>query len=157
VRIEVGRRVETPEGLQGIGTAWGPPGSSSTTNDVHGRRRLPAVKVPVDRVVGGIAPSRVGPSEITNHLERLEIGAGNDDDVRHGLTRVADGNRSHLAVEEQLVVDSIMQAFSEEFAEHVELGRCPHPRRLPIHKLVDLADGTVVHDDAYWRKRSDWT
>ena len=55
------------------------------------------------------------------------------------------------------MVDSIMQAFPEEFAEHVELGRCPRPRRLPIPKLVDLADGTAVYDDAFWRKRPDWT
>ena len=54
---------------------------------------------------------------------------------------MTDGNRCYLAVEEQVMVSSILRAFPEEFAEHIELGRCPRPRRLPIPKLVDLADG----------------
>ena len=129
-------------------------------HDVHGRCRLPAVRFLSIESCGQCPPCKLGSSEITNHLERLEIGAGSDDDlrsIRHWLARVTDGNRCYLAVEEQLVVGSIMQAFPEEFAEHVELGRCPRPRRLPIPKLVDLADGTAVYDDAFWRKRPDWT
>jgi NADH-quinone oxidoreductase subunit F len=109
---------------------------------------------------GQCPPCKLGSSEITNHLERLEVGGGSDDDlrlIRHWLTRVTDGNRCYLAVEEQLVVGSIMQAFPEEFAEHVELGRCPRPRHLPIPKLVDLADGAAVYDATFWRKRPDWT
>ena len=55
------------------------------------------------------------------------------------------------------MVTSILRAFPEEFAEHLELGRCPRPRRLPIPKLIDLADGRAVYDDSFWRKRPDWT
>ena len=109
---------------------------------------------------GQCPPCKLGSSEITNHLERLEIGGGSDEDLRwivHWLERVTDGNRCYLAVEEQVMVDSVMQAFPEEFAEHVELGRCPRPRRLPIPKLLDLSDGQAVYDEAFWRKRPDWT
>ena len=55
------------------------------------------------------------------------------------------------------MVTSILRAFPEEFAEHIELGRCPRPRRLPIPKLVDLADGRAVYDESFWRKQPDWT
>ena len=109
---------------------------------------------------GQCPPCKLGSSEITNHLERIEIGGGSEEDLRwivHWLERVTDGNRCYLAVEEQVMVDSVMQAFPEEFAEHVELGRCPRPRRLPIPKLLDLSDGQAVYDEAFWRKRPDWT
>jgi NADH-quinone oxidoreductase subunit F len=109
---------------------------------------------------GQCPPCKIGSGEITKHLEQLEIGGGSEDDLRwivHWLARVTDGNRCYLAVEEQVMVDSVMQAFPEEFAEHVELGRCPRPRRLPIPKLLDLADGQAVYDEAFWRKRPDWT
>ena len=109
---------------------------------------------------GQCPPCKIGSSEITAHLEQLETGAGGDDDLRsivHWLERVTDGNRCYLAVEERVVVDSILRAFPDEFAEHVELGRCPHPRQLPIPKLVDLADGEATYDETFWRKRPDWT
>ena len=87
-------------------------------------------------------------------------GAGGDDDlggISHWLERVTDGNRCYLAVEEQAMVSSVLRAFPEEFAEHIELGRCPRPRKLPIPKLVDLANGQATYDETFWSKRPDWT
>ncbi len=109
---------------------------------------------------GQCPPCKLGSSEITAHLERLETGGGGDDDLSsivYWLERVTDGNRCYLAVEERLVVGSIVRAFPDEFAEHIELGRCPRPRTLPIPKLVDLAGGTATYDETFWRKRPDWT
>ena len=140
------------EGFQAIGSGMGAAGFivyDDTTCMVDAAYRLSRF-LSIESC-GQCPPCKLGSSEITNHLERLEIGGGSDDDlrsIRHWLTRVTDGNRCYLAVEEQLVVDSIMQAFPEEFAEHVELGRCPRPRRLPIPKLVDLADGKAIYDDS---------
>ena len=149
------------EGFQAIGSGMGAAGFivyDDTTCMVDAAYRLSRF-LSIESC-GQCPPCKLGSSEITNHLERLEIGGGSDDDlrwIRHWLARVTDGNRCYLAVEEQLVVDSIMQAFPEEFAEHVDLGRCPRPRRLPIPKLLDLADGMAVYDDTFWRKRPDWT
>jgi NADH-quinone oxidoreductase subunit F len=149
------------EGLQAIGSGMGAAGFivyDDTTCMVDAAYRLSRF-LSIESC-GQCPPCKLGSSEITNHLERLEVGGGSDDDlrwIRHWLTRVTDGNRCYLAVEEQLVVDSIMQAFPEEFTEHVEHGRCPRPRRLPIPKLVDLAEGTAVYDETFWRKRPDWT
>ena len=109
---------------------------------------------------GQCPPCKLGSSAITEHLERIETGVGNGGDldaITGWLGHVTDGSRCYLAAEEQIVVTSILRAFPEEFTEHIELGRCPRPRRLPIPKLVDLADGRAVYDDSFWRKRPDWT
>jgi NADH:ubiquinone oxidoreductase subunit F (NADH-binding) len=109
---------------------------------------------------GQCPPCKIGSSAITEHLERLETGRGSDDDIAsisRWLDHVTDGNRCYLAVEEQVMVSSVLRAFPEEFAEHIDLGRCPRPRRLPIPKLIDLVDGVATYDESYWRKRPDWT
>jgi NADH:ubiquinone oxidoreductase subunit F (NADH-binding) len=109
---------------------------------------------------GQCPPCKIGSGEITAHLERLETGAGGDADleaIEGWLGRVTDGNRCYLAVEEQLLVSSVLRAFPDEFAEHVERHECPRPGRRPIPKLVDLADGTAVYDERFWHKRPDWT
>jgi NADH-quinone oxidoreductase subunit F len=109
---------------------------------------------------GQCPPCKLGSSAITEHLEHIETGAGTERDldaITGWLGHVTDGSRCYLAMEERIVVTSILRAFPEEFAEHLDLGRCPRPRRLPIPKLLDLADGRAVYDESFWRKRPDWT
>ena len=56
-----------------------------------------------------------------------------------------------------VVVSSLLRAFPDEFAEHVE-GRCRHQRsELGVPKIVDLADGVVTYDEKQLRKNPDWT
>ena len=127
---------------------------------VHGRRRLPAVAVPLDRVVRPVpaVQDRVGRDHRPPRADRdRRRHRRRPRGSRHWLARVTDGNRCYLAVEEQLVVGSVLRAFPDEFAEHIELDRCPRPRRLPIPKLLDLADGEATYDETFWRKRPDWT
>jgi NADH:ubiquinone oxidoreductase subunit F (NADH-binding) len=109
---------------------------------------------------GQCPPCKIGSGEITKHLERIEIGAGDEDDVAAiagWLERVTDGNRCYLAVEERLVVSSVLRAFPDEVAEHLEQHACPRPGQRPIPKLLDLADGTATYDERFWYKRPDWT
>jgi NADH:ubiquinone oxidoreductase subunit F (NADH-binding) len=109
---------------------------------------------------GQCPPCKLGSGAITEHLERIEAGAGTDRDIAGivaWLDRVTDGNRCYLAVEEQAVVSSILRAFPEEFAEHIDRGGCPRPRSRPLPKLVDLAGGVATYDESYVRKRPDWT
>lgn len=55
------------------------------------------------------------------------------------------------------MVESILRAFPEEIADHLETGVCPRPRYLPIPKIVGLRDGTAVYDERQERKLPDWT
>ena len=73
------------------------------------------------------------------------------------LERVTDGSRCFLATEEQRLVSSVLRAFPEEFAAHIEQRSCPQERPRPMPKLVDLADGHATYDETFWRKRPDWT
>jgi NADH:ubiquinone oxidoreductase subunit F (NADH-binding) len=109
---------------------------------------------------GQCPPCKIGSSAITEHLERIETGTGQEADldaIAGWLSRVTDGNRCYLAVEERELVSSVLRAFPEEFVEHLEQHRCPRPRRLPMPKLLDLDGGKAVYDESFWRKRPDWT
>jgi NADH-quinone oxidoreductase subunit F len=111
---------------------------------------------------GQCPPCKLGSGEITRRLERLETGVGDDDDIGAiggWLPRVTDGSRCYLASEERIMVASVLRAFPEEFAEHIEQHRCPRPqsRRTPMPKIVDLANGVATYDESFWRKRPDWT
>ena len=109
---------------------------------------------------GQCPPCKLGSGEITERLERIEAGKGTDDDIGgigSWLGKVTDGARCYLATEEREVVSSILRGYPEEFAQHLESGRCPRPRELLIPKVVDLEDGRVTYDEAQARKRPDWT
>ncbi|MPY94087.1 MAG: NADH-quinone oxidoreductase subunit F [Acidimicrobiia bacterium] len=109
---------------------------------------------------GQCPPCKRGSGEVTLRLQRIEAGTGTEDDIAEmvgWLDKVTDGNRCYLAVEEQLVVRSVLTAFPDEVARHLELGRCPRPRPAPLAKLVDLRDGHATYDEDHPRKRPDWT
>jgi NADH-quinone oxidoreductase subunit F len=109
---------------------------------------------------GQCPPCKLGCQAITEHLGAVESGAGTDLDIEEigsWLERVTDANRCYLGTEEKLVVASLLRAFPEEFADHLE-GRCPRPRPLVLPKVVDIGpDGTAVYDTRQTHKRPDWT
>jgi NADH:ubiquinone oxidoreductase subunit F (NADH-binding) len=109
---------------------------------------------------GQCPPCKLGTGAITRALERIRDGTGGDrelDVLAERLRVVSDGNRCYLPVEEQHIVASVLRAFPEDVANHIEQGRCPRPRELPFPKLVDLADGVATYDERQLRKRPDWT
>jgi NADH-quinone oxidoreductase subunit F len=148
------------EGLGGAGSGMGAAGFIAYADD--------ACMVEVARQVsrflavescGQCLPCKEGSRTITAHLERLEAGAAGEDDLdslARWLRQVTDGNRCYLAVQEQVVVMSLLQSFELEVAEHLA-GTCPRPRPLPFPKLVDLDGGAAVVDRTHVRKRPDWT
>ena len=109
---------------------------------------------------GQCPPCKLGSAEITARLDRIEAGNADIaelDDIGAWLSKVTDGNRCFLAVEEQLAVASILGVFPEEVVEHIDGGQCPRPRPLPFPKLVDLRDGKATYDESIYRKQPDWT
>ena len=109
---------------------------------------------------GQCPPCKLGTAAITDALDQIANGTATDrqlDVISERLRVVTDGNRCYLPVEEQRLVSSLLTTFPEDFADHLETGRCPRPRRLPIPKVVDITDGTVTYDTRQARKRGDWT
>lgn len=109
---------------------------------------------------GQCPPCKLGSSEITAALERIETGAGTAGDlaiIEGWLPRVTDGSRCYLATEEAVMVSSVLRAFPAEFAEHIAQHRCPLPQRRPIPKLLDIDAGVAVYDERFWNKLPDWT
>jgi NADH-quinone oxidoreductase subunit F len=102
-----------------------------------------------------------GTGNITDLLERIDRGEGSDLDVETILARcytVTDGQRCALPTGESLLVQSLVQVFGPEFAEHSGQG-CPRPRDIPIPKFVDFDEkaGRFLYDDRYRLKGPDWT
>ena len=109
---------------------------------------------------GQCPPCKLGTGAITGALERIAGGRGGDRDldiIAERLRVVTDGNRCYLPVEEQRVVASLLRDFPDDFATHIETGRCPRPRPLPVPKIVDITDGDVTYDPRQASKRPDWT
>ncbi len=162
--VITGAAIDSPvsyEGLDAAGSGMGSAGFivyDDTTCMVETAYRLSRF-LSVESC-GQCSPCKLGSSAITQHLENIEGGSGTKDDldgIVHWLRLVTDGSRCYLATEEQRLVASIIQAFPEEFDEHIEGGHCPRPRKLPIPKLLDIVDGQAIYDERFWRKRPDWT
>ncbi len=161
--VVTGAALDAPvsyEGLRAVGSGMGSAGFIAYGDD--------ACMVEVARQVsrflavescGQCLPCKEGSRTITAHLELLEAGTANEDDlnaVARWLRQVTDASRCYLATQEQVVVTSLLQAFEDEVAEHLA-GGCPRPRELPFPKLVDLVDGEATLDRDHMRKRPDWT
>ncbi len=109
---------------------------------------------------GQCPPCKMGSQAITERLARIEAGAGTEQDVAEiggWLDRVTDGNRCYLAVEERVVVASVLRAFPDEFSAHLDAVGCPRPRQVVFPKVVDLGGGQALYDDRYHLKQPDWT
>ena len=109
---------------------------------------------------GQCPPCKQGSAEITDRLALVESGRGQEHHLAElggWLARVTDANRCYLGTEEQVVVSSILRAFPEEFAEHLDGRGCPRSRPLPFPKIVDLDGGRAAYDPDQHRKQPDWT
>jgi NADH-quinone oxidoreductase subunit F len=101
---------------------------------------------------------KFGTGEVTAYLDTIAKGGGSRREIEligARLQTVTDANRCYLGTQEQLVISSLLRAFPEDFVAHLE-GADPAPR-LPVPKLVDLADGIATYDDRQSHKQPDWT
>ncbi len=96
---------------------------------------------------GQCPPCKLGTGAITEALGRIESGDADRGDVQtidHWLTRVTDGSRCYLAMQERLVVASILERFGPEIEAHLD-GGCPRPRSFTLPRLADLAGGVATY------------
>lgn len=110
---------------------------------------------------GQCPPCKLGTGAVTQELEGIEAGRGDEGSLERVLARArtcTDGQRCALPTGESLLIQSLVHSFREEFREH--LGRpCPRPGSVRFPKLEDLdeAAGRFRYDEGHARKRPDWT
>ncbi|HVM05375.1 MAG TPA: NADH-ubiquinone oxidoreductase-F iron-sulfur binding region domain-containing protein [Acidimicrobiales bacterium] len=81
-----------------------------------------------------------------HHLEQAKARAGN----------VADRARCYLAHQHQVVLQSILSRYGQEFDDHVA-GRIGPVEPYLIAELVDIVDGKAVVDERFAEKQPDWS
>jgi NADH:ubiquinone oxidoreductase subunit F (NADH-binding) len=108
---------------------------------------------------GQCPPCKLQSSRITaalGHLERHEDAEAQLPVIRRSLETVTDGNRCYLAVQEQQVVASLLQAFPDDVFAH-EAGTCALDHDVLVPRLVALTDDGFVVDETHRRKNPDWS
>jgi NADH:ubiquinone oxidoreductase subunit F (NADH-binding) len=107
---------------------------------------------------GQCPPCKLQSGRITDALAALERHEPEEQlaTIRRSLETVTDGNRCYLAVQEQVVVASLLQAFPEDVVAHEE-GTCPLRHDIVVPRILDLADDGFVFDLEYRRKQPDWS
>jgi NADH-quinone oxidoreductase subunit F len=102
-----------------------------------------------DESCGQCPPCKLGSTEITRRLARIDAGEGDVADVEvidQWLGLVTDANRCYLGTQERLVVGSLLAAFPDELESHLTEGACPRPRPVPLPKLSELSGGRATYD-----------
>jgi NADH-quinone oxidoreductase subunit F len=110
---------------------------------------------------GQCPPCKFSSGEITEHLNRLVVGKGTQQDIETILGRcgtVDQGNRCALPTGEHLVIESLINQFSDEFQSHCK-SACDLDRELKLPKLVDYDDQKHVftYDEHQQFKQPDWS
>lgn len=111
---------------------------------------------------GQCPPCKFGSGEITAHLERIERGEGDAGDVALMLARsktVTDGQKCALPTGESLLMQSLLQTFTQEFQDHETRACDRHRDDLLLPKIVDFDEDAqrFRYDERYASKRADWT
>jgi NADH-quinone oxidoreductase subunit F len=104
---------------------------------------------------------KFGTGEATEMLAALEAGGASAASVEAILARArssTDGQKCALPTGESLLIQSLVQVFSNEFRSHLT-APCEHPRELVFPKIVDWdpAADRFVYDETFVNKQPDWT
>lgn len=108
---------------------------------------------------GQCTPCKLDGLSIAERLVRIgnnEATPEDFDSVSHRLRTVADGARCFLATQHQVTVESIMEAFADEFAAHREQVANPITATL-VAELLALAGSEAVWDEHHLEKQPDWS
>jgi NADH-quinone oxidoreductase subunit F len=109
---------------------------------------------------GQCPPCKLNSGDVVEFLEALQRGdpAADLDEALVRARGATDGQKCALPTGTSLLMQSLFLTFEEEFRAHA--GRaCPSHRGLVLPKIVDWDPeaGTFTYDEAYVRKRPDWT
>ncbi len=95
-------------------------------------------------------------SQLLATLSESQAVPHNYDSMRRRLATVADRARCFLAMQQQVVITSIVEHFGDEFASHLARDAKAVEPEL-ITELIDIMGGEAVLDQRHWLKQPDWT
>jgi NADH-quinone oxidoreductase subunit F len=162
-RVITGAQLDTPvsyEGMAAIGSGLGS-GAFIVLDDTVD---MTAVAAGVARFLsvescGQCSPCKLDGITLT---KRLALVSGSDAteydmaEIEKRIGTVADRSRCFLATQQQVVLESIMEQFPEEFAAHLS-GAAPATEPVLIAELLDIRDGKAILDERHLRKQPDWS
>jgi NADH-quinone oxidoreductase subunit F len=108
---------------------------------------------------GQCPPCKLQSGRITAALGNLERNEDTDEQLpvlRRALDTVTDGNRCYLAVQEQVVVASLLQTFPDDVHAH-QAGTCTLRHDVVVPRIVELTPDGFVFDTNHQRKQPDWS
>ena len=108
---------------------------------------------------GQCTPCKQDGLTIAEQLARIGHNEANTEDfdlVAHRLQTVTDGARCFLATQQQVTVESILEAFADEFAAHREHKANPVEPTL-VAELLAISGSEAVSDEHHGAKQPDWS
>jgi NADH-quinone oxidoreductase subunit F len=156
-------KLDTPvtyEALQAIGSGMGSGGfivfddSDDMAAVAAGVARFLAIES-----CGQCSPCKLDGLVLAEKLGKMSASDASEHDervFRKRLGTVADRSRCFLATQQQVVLNSILEHFGDELADHVS-GRAEPVEPALIAELVDIRGGRAVLDERHLRKQPDWT
>lgn len=161
--IILGAQLDAPvsyEGLSAIGSGLGSGGFIVLDDTVD----MVAVAAGVSRFLavescGQCSPCKLDGITLSGRLATLcgdEATSFDMGVIRKRVGTVADRARCFLASQQQTVLNSIMQAFPEEFDAHLSRRTDAVEPEL-IAELLDIRDGRAVLDERHRDKQPDWS
>ena len=108
---------------------------------------------------GQCTPCKQDGLALTDALDRLRSSMPEADDlsvIPERTASVTDGARCYLAQQHQLVVESLLEGFSDAVAAHAD-GRAAAAEPYPILPLLDIVDGQAVLDESELDLAPDWS
>ena len=120
----------------------------------HGVARFLAVES-----CGQCTPCKQDGLAMAELLDRIRRSEANEIDLvalNDRVLTVADSARCNLALQQQLVIGSLLRMFPEAVREHLDGARRAADAYV-IASVVDIVDGRAVVDVGHERKQPDWT
>ncbi len=162
-RVISGSMLDTPvsyEGLAAIGSGLGS-GAFIVFDDTAD---MTAVAAGVARFLavescGQCSPCKLDGITLSKRLASVSQSDARDHDmaeIQKRIGTVADRSRCFLATQQQVVLESILEQFPEEFDAHVE-GRAEPTAPELISELLDIRDGKAMLDVRHLDKKPDWS
>ncbi len=162
-RVIAGSMLDTPvsyEGMASIGSGLGS-GAFIVLDDTDD---MTAAAAGVARFLSVESCGQCSPCKLDGITlsKRLALVSGSDAteydiaEIQKRIGTVADRSRCFLATQQQVVLESILEQFPEEFEAHLSGGAVPTEPML-ISELLDIRDGKAILDERFLHKQPDWS